>query len=139
MSRSNLEEFASWGREFSESVARLVPDRGSSGFHLDPDIVSILPYQAEGTPGEPCVLEVEVRNPLDAALSASVRLVLPDGWGADPDPGYARVDPGDSARIRFSVLAPRNATRGVRHVTLADVALGPRRLGLAAESLIVLR
>jgi glyoxylase-like metal-dependent hydrolase (beta-lactamase superfamily II) len=139
VSRRDLEEFARWGREYSETVARLIPDRASSGFQLDPDLVCILPYQAEGTPGAPIALEVEVRNPAEAALDASVLLVLPEGWSADPDLGHARVDPGGSERIRFSVLAPHDAACGVRHVALADVVLGSRRLGQAAESLIVLR
>jgi hypothetical protein len=99
----------------------------------------VLPYQAEGRPGEPVDLEVEVRNPFGAAVDAAVRLVLPDGWSAEPEAGGARVDPDDSGRILFSVLAPRGAARDVRHVVLADVTLGSRRLGQTAESLVILR
>jgi glyoxylase-like metal-dependent hydrolase (beta-lactamase superfamily II) len=139
VSRSDLEEFARWSRELSETLARLVPDRVSSGFQLDPDLVTILPYQAEAIAGEPIDLEVEVRNPLAAPVDAAVRLVLPDGWTGDPDLRHARVDPGASASLSFSVLAPGDATRDVRHVALADARLGSRTLGQAAESLIVLR
>lgn len=139
VSRSDLAGFASWCREYLETVARLLPDPASSGLHLDPDLVSILPYQAEGTASKPIDLEVEVRNPFEAALEATVRLALPEGWNAELDPGYVCIDPGESRRIRFSVLAPRHAMRSVRHVVLADVTLGSRRLGQAAESLIVLR
>jgi len=139
VSRSDLEGFASWAREYSKTVARLLPDPSSAAFQLDPDLVRVLPYQAEGRPGEPVDLEVEVRNPFGAAVDAAVRLVLPDGWSAEPEAGGARVDPDDSGRILFSVLAPRGAARDVRHVVLADVTLGSRRLGQTAESLVILR
>jgi glyoxylase-like metal-dependent hydrolase (beta-lactamase superfamily II) len=137
--RSDLEELARWGREFSETLAGLVPDRASSGFQLDPDLVSCLPYQAEGKPGKPITLEVEVRNPLDARVEASVQLVLPARWSAEPDVGHVYIAPKASCRVGFSVLGPHDAPRGVRHVVLVDVTLGSHRLGQAAESLIVLR
>jgi glyoxylase-like metal-dependent hydrolase (beta-lactamase superfamily II) len=139
VSRTDLEGFAGWAREYSKTVAQLLPDPASGGFHLDPDIVSILPYQAEGRPGEPVELEVEVRNPCEIVVDAGVRLVLPGGWSAQPESGSSRVDPGENRRIRVSIVAPPNAARDVRHVVLADVTLGSRRLGQAAESLIVLR
>jgi glyoxylase-like metal-dependent hydrolase (beta-lactamase superfamily II) len=139
VSRSDLEGFAAWAREYSETVARLLPDPASSGFQLDPDLVSVLPYQAEGSAGEPIELDVEVRNPCEGTLEATVRLALPGGWEPDPDLARARVDPGGSRRIRFSVLPPRDAAQGVRHVALAEVTLGSHRLGQAAEGLIALR
>jgi glyoxylase-like metal-dependent hydrolase (beta-lactamase superfamily II) len=139
VSRSDLEEFARWSRELSETLAALVPDRASSGFQLDPDLVTIHPYQAEAAADTPIDLDVEVRNPSDSAVEASVRLVLPDGWSAGRAPGPTTVGPGRSSSLRFSVRGPADAARDVRHVVLAEVVLGSRNLGQAAEALVVLR
>jgi glyoxylase-like metal-dependent hydrolase (beta-lactamase superfamily II) len=138
VSPEDLVRFAAWAREFSDTLGSLLADPAGAGFQLDPDLVTCLPYQLTGVAGEPLEVGVEVRNPLPEAADALVRLVVPDGWSADPDAERVRIGPGSCGRVGFSVQPLPDAVRGVRHVAFAEVTLGPHRLGLAAEALIVL-
>lgn len=87
--------------------------------------VSIQPYQAMTRPGE--AVAVTVRVP--GGESARVRLAVPQGWTAEP----AEADGTDI--FGFTVTPPAGLT--VRRARIAaDVTLGGRRLGQAAEALI---
>jgi glyoxylase-like metal-dependent hydrolase (beta-lactamase superfamily II) len=138
VSPQDLAGFAAWAREFDDTVGRLVAEPGSAGFHLDPDVVTCIPYQSEVPVGGPFEIEVEVRNHDPQVSDAELRLVLPEGWSAEPSAGEVRIEAGAAGRVSFSVLPASQAARGVRHVALVDVVLGGRQLGQAAESLIVL-
>jgi hypothetical protein len=83
-------------------------------------------------------LEVVVRNALPAAADASVRLVLPPGWSADPDLGHAAGLPARSERrIAFRVRAGQQPVRRAR--IGADITIGTTRLGQLAEALVTVR
>jgi glyoxylase-like metal-dependent hydrolase (beta-lactamase superfamily II) len=138
VTQADLEQFASWADEFDRTLRSLAPERPGVGFQLDPDLVRILPYQAQGTPASPIELEVEVRNHCAETTDAHVHLVLPVAWQAEPSVGSTRIPSGASARLRFAVVASPDAAIGVRSVVLAEVSLGALRLGQAAEALITL-
>jgi glyoxylase-like metal-dependent hydrolase (beta-lactamase superfamily II) len=138
VSRDDLSRFGDWARELDESLLALAADPEAPGLALDPDVVSVLPYQACGRPGKTVDVEVEVRNHLPRVALARVHLDLPRGWTASPDDREAKIAAGESWRAGFSVAAPRSAACGIRHVIFASATLGGRELGPAAECLVVL-
>jgi glyoxylase-like metal-dependent hydrolase (beta-lactamase superfamily II) len=138
VTHEDLEQFLSWAREFEQTLCTLAPDEQTIGFQLDPDLVTVYPYQARGTPGVRFELEAEVRNHYPHAADAEIRLVAPDAWDVEPSFRRTHARAGASARVAFSVVPPGDAVLGVRHVLLAEVMLDGRRLGQVAESLVVL-
>jgi glyoxylase-like metal-dependent hydrolase (beta-lactamase superfamily II) len=101
-------------------------------------VARIEPYRSIVQSGELVELEVVVRNALPAAADASVRLVLPPGWSADPDLGHAAGLPARSERrIAFRVRAGQQPVRRAR--IGADITIGTTRLGQLAEALVTVR
>jgi glyoxylase-like metal-dependent hydrolase (beta-lactamase superfamily II) len=138
VSPDDLRGFDDWAREFDATLLALAADPEAPGLALDPDVVSVLPYQARGRAGGTVDVEVEVRNHLARAAEAHVHLGLPRGWTASPEDREAKIGAGETWRVGFSVAAPRSAAGGVRHVVFASATLDGRDLGPAAECLVVL-
>ena len=136
--RADLRRFEAWAREFDATLLALAADPAALGLALDPDVVSVFPYQARGRPAGMIDVEVEVRNHLARAAVARVHLELPRGWMATPDAREAEIAGGESQRVRFSIEAPESAEAGTRHVIFASTVLDGRNLGPAAECLITL-
>jgi len=97
--------------------------------------VSIRPYQSSGRPGRSIECEVEVRNHHFHRAKASVCLVTPPRWDTDPPERVLALAAGETGRVPFAVVPPRDAATSRRHVLAADVRFGERRCGQAAEGL----
>jgi hypothetical protein len=136
VTRSELLQFADWADEFSTTVRALTLP-GEHGFQLDPDVVTILPYQSAAGLGESLELDVEVRNHDRRAGEAEVTLVISEGWVVEPALRRAPVPARGCVSLPFTVRPPRDAERGKRNVVLAEVSLSTRPLGQAAECLVV--
>jgi glyoxylase-like metal-dependent hydrolase (beta-lactamase superfamily II) len=97
----------------------------------------IRPYQAITAPGRPFVVEVEARNPFAEAEEVRVRLVLPDGWHAEPAEAGAKV-PGRASDTLAFVITP--ADRICRRARIAaDLTVGDTHFGQHAEALVDVR
>ena len=97
----------------------------------------IRPYQAITAPGRPFVVEVEARNPFAGTEEVLVRLVLPDGWRADPAEAVAKVPGRASDTLAFVITPARQTCRRAR--IAADLTVGDRHFGQHAEALVDVR
>jgi glyoxylase-like metal-dependent hydrolase (beta-lactamase superfamily II) len=98
----------------------------------------ITPYRSVVAPGDRLVLEVEVRNPFPVPRPASVRLVVPEDWSADPPVQEVKPEGHEERTVAFVVAVPDHA-RGTRLRVAADVTVGSVRFGQQAEALVSVR
>ena len=131
-----LEMLATQGRLMDDIHRSLLPldevDLGLGGF-----AARIEPYRSELHRGEELDLDVWVRNPFPDRDEASVELVVPDGWTADPPVQRLALDGRTDATVRFRVRPDAVTVRRAR--VAADVSIGTRRLGQHAEALVTVR
>ena len=98
-------------------------------------VARIEPYRSQVATGAELDVEVVVRNPLPKAADASVGLVLPRGWTAEPTVRTVRgLRPRSDRRIGFRLKVGDEVVRRAR--IAADVTVGERRLGQIAEALV---
>ena len=135
VTRPMLDDFLAWARELEGVFTRLcvTPERVNEA--LDPDFVVCFPYLSMVAPGAELALEVRVTNHGLRDEMANVRLVVPDGWEAEPFASTAEVAPGGTAALPFTVRVPDTAAPG-RRIVLADLTLGERRYGQRAEAIV---
>jgi glyoxylase-like metal-dependent hydrolase (beta-lactamase superfamily II) len=135
VTREMLDDFLAWARELEGAFTRLcvVPERVNEA--LDPDFVVCFPYLSSATPGARIDLDVQVTNHGPGAERASATMVVPTGWTASPATAEATVEAAATASLRFRIGVPVDQPPG-RHILLADVTLGDRRLGQRAESIV---
>jgi len=91
----------------------------------------IQPYRSTLAPGGAGDFEVTVRNPFDGAGTAVVRLVLPDGWSAQPPEREVELAPDGEEVVTFAVTAGAAGGR-----IAADLIVGDTRFGEQAEALV---
>ena len=72
-----------------------------------------------------------MRNPFGRAETATVLLVLPDGWSASPREHEVALEPHGEAAVSFRVVA---GSAGAR--IAADLTVGGTRFGQQAEALV---
>jgi glyoxylase-like metal-dependent hydrolase (beta-lactamase superfamily II) len=127
-----LERLAADARRLAELHRELLPledvDLDAGGF-----AARIEPYRSRVARGGTFELEVTVRNPFDREETASVQLVVPEGW-AEPDAQDVRLAPHGETVLRFAVAAGGDAARRAR--VAADVTVGGRPFGQQAEALV---
>jgi hypothetical protein len=75
-----------------------------------------------------------VRNPFDRTETATITLVVPDGWTALPGVEDAHLEEGGEATVHFEVSPGDRPARQAR--VAADVTIGDVRLGQQAEALV---
>jgi glyoxylase-like metal-dependent hydrolase (beta-lactamase superfamily II) len=138
VTRRDLDAVYRWCRDLEQCWTALAAFPAEIGFCLDPDVASIRPYQARGSPGEQIELRVELHNHHDHRADAHVRLVTPSGWETVPAAHAAALEAGETVELEFAVTPPAGAGLGVRYPVAAEVEIGEHRLGQAAEALIVL-
>ena len=109
------------------------------GFAVDPDFVSVTPYESVVRQGDNFVVDVEVRNHHAHDAVAAIRLVLPESWQSKPGAHRRVLLTGEVARFRFAIAIPETVEIGVRHVVFADVDLGERRFVHIDEGLVIVR
>jgi glyoxylase-like metal-dependent hydrolase (beta-lactamase superfamily II) len=128
-----LDELLDGGLRLAELHRELLPveevDLGAEGF-----AARIEPYRSTLRPGEELRLEVFVRNPFGRAETATVRLVVPDGWTAAPESDEVELAEHGEAVVRFVVLPNGGARRRAR--VAADVTVGAVAFGQQAEALV---
>jgi glyoxylase-like metal-dependent hydrolase (beta-lactamase superfamily II) len=124
-----LQQLLDDGKRLAELHRELLPldevDFGAEGFGA-----RIEPYRSTVRPGRELELDVSVRNPFDRPELAAVRLVLPDGWEADPDSHDVSLEAHGEATVRFRVGAA-GAGRVAVDLTVGDVPFGQQ-----AEALV---
>jgi glyoxylase-like metal-dependent hydrolase (beta-lactamase superfamily II) len=139
VTRADFDEFVAWARELELVVARLAPVPGLEDEALDPYVVRFDPYRASVLAGEATPTQVVVRNHAAVERPARIRLRVPDGWTVTPAEVTLIVPAGgETATDGFTIHAPAGAVPG-RVVVTADVELGDRWLGEAAECLLEVR
>jgi glyoxylase-like metal-dependent hydrolase (beta-lactamase superfamily II) len=126
-----LQQLLEDGRRTEELHAALLPDEGfgATGFGA-----RIEPYRAEAKPGGEVVLDVNVFNPFDRDETASVRLVVPEGWEATPPDSDVPIAARAQAVVRFHVRVGPNRERRAR--VAVDLTVGEARFGQQAEALV---
>lgn len=131
-----LDMLATHGRLMDDLHRSLLPldevDLGLIGF-----AARIEPYRSEVAPGEAIDLEVWVRNPFAEADEASVELVVPAGWNADPAVHRLALDARSDTTVGFRLHTDGRPVRRAR--IAADVRIGARHLGQHAEALVTVR
>jgi glyoxylase-like metal-dependent hydrolase (beta-lactamase superfamily II) len=133
-----LDRVRDWSLELEAALSDLVPEGVPVGLALDPAFAAIRPYQLRGRPGEPCKLSVALVNHHDRRQDATVRLVLPREWVAEPVEVARAVEAGGKEVFRFSVTPSVEAPTGRRHLVTADVELGGSRFVQACEGIVTL-
>jgi glyoxylase-like metal-dependent hydrolase (beta-lactamase superfamily II) len=94
----------------------------------------IRPYRSEVCAGDEITLEVELRNPLPYAATASVALVTPSEWQVRPRFQNVELPERGVSTTTFAVSVVGNAERRAR--IACDVTIGTARLGMAAEAIV---
>jgi glyoxylase-like metal-dependent hydrolase (beta-lactamase superfamily II) len=116
------------GRRLAELHRELLPIADAEGFYA-----RIRPFRATVERAGTLELAVEVRNPTAEAATARVRLVVPDGWRADPGEAQLELAPGAGGELRFTVTVAGSA--GASPVA-ADLTIGDLKLGLHADAVV---
>lgn len=98
--------------------------------------VKLHPYRATVAAGGRISLTAQLTNPLPGSEVASVTLMLPQGWRAEPERHQVLLEPGESASVEFSVIPSGPGLRRAR--VAADLTVGNIRLGQQAEALVTL-
>ncbi|MFL6013161.1 MAG: MBL fold metallo-hydrolase [Gaiellaceae bacterium] len=94
----------------------------------------IEPYRSTVAPGGAVSLDVTVRNPFERGETATVRLVVPEGWSAAPATHDVELEPGGEAVVRFEVAAGSASGR-----VAADLTVGEARFGQQADAVVYVR
>src|SRR5687768_4843864 len=104
------------------------PDLGAEGF-----IARISPYQVTAAAGETIPFEVEIRNPFPLPEEIALRVVVPQGWVADPVEQTQQIS--GVHQFSFSVTPP--VALAVRRARIAvDLTVAGQRFGQQAEALV---
>jgi glyoxylase-like metal-dependent hydrolase (beta-lactamase superfamily II) len=138
VTHQELQSVYDWATELEEAWKDLAVIPHEVDLLLDPDLVTIHPYQLTSSPGSAAKLQVEVRNHRTTPQQAVIRLVVPDEWRTDPEEASVIIPASASSQELFQVIAPAAADLGVRYVLVAQVEANGRDLGQAAEALVTL-
>jgi len=117
-----LDRLLAEGRRVEELHHELAAGFGTEGF-----AARIEPYRAVGPD---VTLTVTVQNPFDRDETASVRLVVPDGWSAEPAGREVALTAGGATTAVFRVTATGDG------IVLADVTVGGTRFGQQAQAFV---
>jgi glyoxylase-like metal-dependent hydrolase (beta-lactamase superfamily II) len=131
-----LDHLLTAGRALAGLHRDLLPldaiDFGAGGFGA-----RIEPYRAEVAPGSVLAAEAIVRNPFARAEHASLSIVVPPGWTAEPALRDLSLPAGAEIRMPFAVRVGRQPLRRAR--IAADLTVGDVRFGQQAEALVTVR
>ncbi|MBK8020836.1 MAG: MBL fold metallo-hydrolase [Chloroflexi bacterium] len=108
------------------------PDLGTEGF-----LARISPYQTEAH-GEPIEFQVEVHNPYDRPVQATVALVAPPGWLGMGGTAIIPLEARGMGQVSLAVRPPDDFT-GRRARVAVDLTIDGHRFGQQAEALVSAR
>jgi glyoxylase-like metal-dependent hydrolase (beta-lactamase superfamily II) len=128
LSGEQIQALSRDGARVAELHRALLPADDAEGVYA-----RIVPYRPVVPAGETVTLHVEIRNPLEDTVEATVRFVVPDGWSASPDEGGLALEPGEAGRLDFDVTV--GSTSG-RTPIAAELTLGELQLGQHAEAVV---
>jgi hypothetical protein len=94
----------------------------------------IEPYRSTVSAGGAVSFDVTVRNPFARPETATVSLVVPDGWNATPGTHDVDVDAHGESIVTFEVVAGAESGR-----IAADLTVGETPFGQQAEALVYVR
>jgi glyoxylase-like metal-dependent hydrolase (beta-lactamase superfamily II) len=121
------------GLRLAELHRELLPvdevDLGAEGF-----AARIEPYRSTVPRGQTVRLDVAVRNPFGRAETATVRLVVPDGWTPTPESAEVELDERGESVVSFDVTTVDGPFERAR--VAADVTVGEIPFGQQAEALV---
>jgi hypothetical protein len=121
------------GKRLAELHRELLPledvDLGSEG-----TAARIEPYRATATPGRKVELQVTVRNPFDRAATATLRVVVPDGWSVEPAVQEVALEAHAESSVTVRVAVGATPVRRAR--VAADMTVDGVPLGEQAEALV---
>ena len=128
-----LERLLADGRRLAELHRELLPlddvDFGAEGFGA-----RIEPYRSTARGGGAVELDVTARNPFDRPETATVWLVVPDGWTAAPEAHRLELGARGEETARFRVSPDTAPVRRAR--VAADLTVAGVRFGQQAEALV---
>jgi glyoxylase-like metal-dependent hydrolase (beta-lactamase superfamily II) len=123
-----LDQLLADGRRTLELHRELLPEEG---FGTDGFGARIEPYRSSTAPGGTVELEVTVRNPFPRVETARVRLVVPEGWTAEPEEHEVELEAKGEGVVGFHLTA---GARG--GLVAADLTVGDSAFGQQAEALL---
>ena len=126
-----LDSLVEQAHRLAELHDELLPEEsfGEHGFGA-----RIEPYRSTVSAGGAVPFDVTVRNPFGRRETATVELVVPDGWSATPETQDVDVDAHGESVLTFEVVAGAESGR-----IAADFTVGETRFGQQAEALVYVR
>ena len=105
-----------------------------------PDYVFLYPYQPPAAPGGEVRMQVWYENIFEQDSTLEYRLVLPDGWTADPDAGTITAAPGEKKIQNFTLrISASQPTTYRRQAFTLDATIDGKHMGQLAEAVVDLR
>ncbi|UWZ86818.1 MBL fold metallo-hydrolase [Occallatibacter riparius] len=131
-----IQEFVARAQRQDAIFASLIANPVTN-FGLDPAWVQIYPYQAVAVAGQPCALEIRVRNHSPEPLQVEAALVLPAEWLSSQGRLRFMVAAHSVASHPVTITIPRSAyKRGRRRAIAVDVMVNGAHLGQLAEAVV---
>jgi glyoxylase-like metal-dependent hydrolase (beta-lactamase superfamily II) len=116
------------GQRVAELHDELLPDESFAEHAFG---ARIEPYRSTVPAGGAASFDVTVRNPFARRETASVRLVVPDGWTATPETQDVDLDAKADSFVTFEVVVGAASGR-----IAADLTVGEARFGQQAEAVV---
>ncbi len=133
-----LDALLAAGTDLANLHRELLPlesvDFGAGGFGA-----KLEPYRSHVRDGASLDLSATVRNPFRRSAEATVRLVTPAGWAADPSEQRASIGPLGEAELPFALRVPAGISPARRARVAVDLTVDGVRFGQQAEALVTVR
>ncbi len=125
--KEQLELFLKWSYNFRRALKQLSHYKEYEYF-IDPYWVSFYPYRKRSRAGRAFKLDVCVTNHKEREVPVYYRLMIPQGWEADPQTVDASIPPKDSLKTGFRIRVPSGAKKRAYALT-ADVVFDDEHVG----------
>jgi glyoxylase-like metal-dependent hydrolase (beta-lactamase superfamily II) len=99
----------------------------------------LTPYWQSGVPGQRLGYRIEVDNPFDEPVTATLKPATPPGWPDQPSTIQLAVAAGATGTTMIEITLPDDLTGRQQIAIAVDVSLGPMHLGQHAEALIAVQ
>jgi hypothetical protein len=131
-----IDEFVENVKRQDQIFAALIANPVTN-FGLDPAWVQIYPYQAVAPAGQPCHLQIRVRNHGPEPMQVEAALCLPAGWTSTPAKINLTVPARSSASHDVSISITRDAyTPGDRRAIAVDILANGVHHGQIGEGVV---
>jgi glyoxylase-like metal-dependent hydrolase (beta-lactamase superfamily II) len=139
MTEEHWKEFHDWCMNEERHWGRLAPTENVEEA-VYPDYVFLYPYQLPCAPGQSVPMQVWYENIFDEKSTLEFRIVLPEGWKAEPGSGSITVEPGEKGAVDFTLaVAESQSTEYRRRAFTLDAVIDGRACGQLAEAVVDLR